>query len=180
MINLIPKEEKKKMVTEFYYRLLVLLFLMFSFAVFIGSVVLLPAYFYSVVKDEIINNKLTMQKNDPVPVSSQESLTEIKDMNDKLTLVENAEKNKFLISANVINNILAEKTSDIKIIQITYQNDPILGKKINLLGTASSRDALLSFEQTLQNDANFKNVNLPISSFVKQSNIQFDLSLSPA
>jgi hypothetical protein len=97
-----------------------------------------------------------------------------------LTIVENAEKNQFLISKNVINAILAKKTSSIKIIQITYQYDPILGKKIGILGTASSRDALLSFEQTLENDKDFTNVNLPLSSFVQDSNIQFDLTLNPA
>jgi hypothetical protein len=179
MINLIPKEEKKKMITGFYLRLLVLFLLMFSFAVFIGSVALLPAYFYSSIKDSVVDMKLQMQKNNAVPASGQESLSAIEDMNGKLTLIENAEKNKFLISEKVIKAILAEKTSDIKIIQITYQNDPILGKTISIFGTASSREDLLSFEQTLQNDPDFKNVNLPISSFVKDTDIQFNLSLSP-
>jgi len=168
------------MITEFFCRLLALFLLMFSFAMFVASMSLLPAYFYSSVKDSTVNIKLQMQRNQPVPVSSQESLTAMGDMNKKLTIVENAEKNQFLISKNVINAILAKKTSSIKIIQITYQYDPILGKKIGILGTASSRDALLSFEQTLENDKDFTNVNLPLSSFVQDSNIQFDLTLNPA
>jgi Tfp pilus assembly protein PilN len=180
MINLIPKEEKKKMIIAFYCRLFVLCLIMLSVVVLIASISLLPAYFYSSEKDSVVGEKLQTQKNEETPVLGDQSLSIMGDLNTKLAVVENAEKNKFLISEKVIKAILAKKTSEIKIIQITYKNDPTLGKEINILGTASSRDSLLDFEQTLQNDPAFKNVNLPISSFVRESNIQFDLSLSPA
>jgi len=180
MINLIPKEEKKKMATDFYLRLFILFLWMMSFSVFVASVAMLPAYFFSLVKDATSNTKLEIQKNTQVPAVGEESLSAIKDMNTKLNLVENAENNKFLVSEKVINEIISDKTPDIKIVQITYQNDPITGKTVVVLGTAPSRQSLLLFEQTLENDSAFKNVNLPISDFVKDSNLQFNLSLSPS
>ena len=180
MINLIPKEDKKKMAMSFYYRLLALFFFMFSFAIFIGSGALLPAYFSSVSKDSTADLKLEIQRNNTVPTVGQESLTAIQDMNTKLGIVENAEKSKFPLSQGVIADILSSKTSDIKITQILYTDDLTEGKKITILGIAPSRESLLSFEQLLQNNPAFKNVSLPISSFIKDSNLQFDLSLSPA
>ena len=180
MINLIPKEEKKRMTTDFYCRVLVLFLLMFGFSVFVASASLLPAYFISAIKDSISNTKLETQKNDAAPSSGEQALAVIKDMNNKLGLVENAEGNKFLISEKVINAVILKKTPNIKIIQILYQNDPILGKNINVLGSAPSREELLQFQQALGDDPAFKNVNLPISSFVKNSNIQFDLTLTPS
>lgn len=177
MINLIPKDRKKLMVRGFYSRLATLFLFMLSLAVFVGSIALLPAYFISSVKKSASDFKLENQKNEKVPLSNEQALTEIKDINSKLSIVENAEKNKFLPSEKVVDEILSKKTSNIKITQILYNNDATQDKKINILGTASSRQALLSFEETLMNDPAFKNVNLPISSFVKDSDIQFNLSL---
>jgi hypothetical protein len=178
MINLIPKEEKKKMATDFYRRFAILILLMLSFCLLVATLAILPAYFLSSTKNSIINAKLEIQSHEEVPIAGEQSLAEVKDINQKLSLVENAEKNKFPISTLVVNKILQKKTPDIKIIQITYENDASVGKKIGVLGTASSRDTLLMFEQAFENDPAFKNVDLPISSFVKVSNIQFDLTLT--
>ena len=153
---------------------------MLSFAILIGAISLLPAYFYSSEKNSIVNTKLTEQKNTEPPIVGEQPVATVSDINNKLTLVENAEKNSFPISEKVIDAIVAEKTSEIQIIQFTYQDDPILGKQIGLLGIALTREALLAFEQTLKSDPDFKNVNLPISSFVKDSNIEFNMTLNPS
>jgi hypothetical protein len=70
---------------------------------------------------------------------------------------------------------------DIKITQILYDNTVAKGdKKVNIQGTAPSRERLLIFRQALEGNPAFKKVDLPISNFVKGSNIQFSLSLTPA
>lgn len=168
------------MTVDFYYRFLSLCLLMLSFSMFIGSVALLPAYFSSTTKNSIAELKLKTQQNTKVPLLGQESLATIEDMNNKLSTIENAEKNQFLVSGKVINEIISNRITGIKIIQISYENDGGVSKKINILGAASSREVLLAFEQALENNQAFKNVNLPISSFVKDSNIQFTLSLNPS
>jgi hypothetical protein len=95
-------------------------------------------------------------------------------------LIEKAESSKFLVSQKVVSAIILKKILGIKITDISYKNDPLLGKTVNLEGTAPSRESLLLFRQALQDDTTFKNVDLPISNFVKGSNIQFYLSLIPA
>ncbi|MFA5932392.1 MAG: hypothetical protein WC793_03395 [Candidatus Paceibacterota bacterium] len=179
MINLIPKEEKKKMTIDFYYRIAILFFFMLNFSILIAFFSLLPSYFISSVKYSLINTKLENQKMEPLPPLGEQSLAIVKDVNDKLALVEKFEKNKFLLSVKVINAILLKKRSDIKITQITYENNIINGKKINITGTAPSREVLLLFRQALEDSPNFKNIDLPISNFVKGSNINFSLSLIP-
>ena len=180
MINLIPKEEKKRMTVDFYRRLLVLIMVMISLSVLVACISILPAYIFSIMQFSSINKKIEIQKNMPLPVPGEQSLATVKDINSKLELVEKAEKNKFLITEKVVDAILSEKTPNIKITQIQYQNDPIQGRKINILGIATSRESLLLFEQSLKDDPLFKKVDLPISNFVKVSNIQFDLSLMPS
>lgn len=179
MINLIPKEEKKKMITDFYYKLAILFVVMLDFCILVAFFSILPSYFISSIKYSLISAKLENQKLEPLSPLGEESLALVKDIDKKLVLVENFEKNKFLLSVQVINAILSEKRPDIKITQILYENNEINGRKISLTGIASSREVLLSFRQTLEDNPTFKNVVLPISNFVKGSDINFYLSLSP-
>ncbi len=168
------------MLGDFYLRLTALFLLMASFAIFIACAAILPAYFTSSEKYSIVSRKLDLEKSKPLSSFGAQSISEAQDLNSKLTLVENSEKNKFPISEKVIGAVLLDKTPGIKISQILYEDDGMQGRKINILGIASTREALLFFEQTLQNDTAFKNVNLPVSNFVKESNIEFNLSLSSA
>lgn len=179
MINLIPNKEKKKKVKDFYFRLLVMFFAVLGFSILIASVSILPAYFLSLAKKNLVNAKLEIQKNEPVPPPSQETLDTIKNLNNKLSLVEKNKSNRYIISQKIINEIMLEKMPDIKITRINYQNDTIKGKTISLNGTAESRERLLLFRKALEDNVLFKKVDLPISNFVKGSNIRFYLNLVP-
>jgi hypothetical protein len=124
-----------------------------------------------------------MQKNQPVPAIDQQTLLSIEDLNNKLDIIKNAEENKFVISEKVINAIILKKMPSIKITEISYEDDSLKGqeviKKISIRGNAPSREVLLSFRQALEDSVSFKQVDLPISNFIKGSNIQFYLSLIP-
>jgi exopolysaccharide biosynthesis protein len=190
MINLIPQEEKKKMVKGFYYKLIVLFFVVGSFSFFIIFVATVPSLFLSSVKKNIVNTKLEMQTKEPVPLPDQKTLSIIKDLNNKLAIIENAKKNKFVVSEKVINAIILKKIADIEITDISYVNEPLkdpkdpqnakMGRKISIQGNAPSREVLLLFRRALEGSASFKQVDLPISNFVKGSNIKFYLSLIPS
>ncbi|MBI3888285.1 hypothetical protein HY311_00640 [Candidatus Nomurabacteria bacterium] len=180
MINLIPKEEKKKMTMDFYYRLLVLFLAMVSFSVFVALVSILPSYFLSVAKNSEVNMKLETQKKEPLPLLGEQALSTIQDMNKKLGLVESAEKNKFPLSLKVVSAVVLRKMPNIKITEISYQNDSTKGKQISVTGTAPSREVLLLFRQSLEESMAFKSVDLPISNFIKGSDIKFNLMLIPS
>lgn len=184
MINLIPSKEKKEIAWGFYYRLMVLLFVITGVSFLVILVAILPSYFISSVKVNLVKAKLEMQKNEPVPLPQEQTLATIKDVNSKLTLVEKTESNKFIISQKVINAVLVKKVPGIQITDISYENSTpnsyTSSKKISVEGIATSRSVLLMFRQALEDDATFKNVNLPISNFIKESNIQFYLSLIPS
>jgi hypothetical protein len=182
MINLIPKEEKKKMMQGFYCRLVVLFLAILAVCTLIALVAILPSYFLVSIKNNLAESKLASQRQESVPLLDQQASALISDINSKLKLVQDAEQDKFDISQRVINEVLSKKTSDIKITQIMYQNseDPTVASQISVRGTAASRESLLLFSQTLQADAAFKSVDLPIANFVKGSNIQFYLNIIPS
>ncbi len=180
MINLIPKEEKKKMIYGFYYRLVILFFTILGTSFFILSLANLPAYFLSSTKVSIAEANLNTQKNEPVPVPDQEALAVINDLNAKLAVIEDAKKKDFRISQDVLSAIIAKKSPSIKITDVSYSNEPLKGNRVSLQGVAPSREILLTFRQALEDDPMFKNVDLPVSNFVKGSDIKFFLSLAPA
>lgn len=177
MINLIPIKEKKEIRKDFYYRFLTVFFVMLSFLVFIFLVAISPAYIISFEKKVSTSKNLEIQKNKVMPEIDQQAQIAIKDLDARLALLEKARKNKYVFSEKVINEIILQKVSGIKINRFFYENDPLGGRKVNIIGIAQNREQLLLFRQALEEDSLFKNVDLPISNFVKGNNIEFNLNL---
>jgi hypothetical protein len=178
MINLIPKEEKKKLLREFYFRLVVSALVLLDFCIFVFMVVLLPSYFLLNAESAHIASRLEEQNKIPITLEDKATLDAISELDKRLNLIERSEKNNFRISEDVINLILVKKRGDIQINKIMYEarnNEKI----ISVNGTAYSRDVLLAFRRALEADPNLAKVDLPISNFVKGSNIQFYLTLVP-
>ena len=180
MINLIPNEEKKRKAHNFYYRLIILSFFMLGIVMCFAVLAILPSYILVAGKDNFVNEKLSMQKAEPVPILGQQTLSLIKELDNKLSLIENIRKDKFVVSAKIINEILESRVANVKITRISYENDELSGRKIGIYGTAPSRERLLLFRQALEDNPAFKNVDLPISNFIRGSNISFFLSLAPS
>jgi Tfp pilus assembly protein PilN len=177
MINLIPIKEKEDLRNDFYFRFLTMVFSMLCFSVFVLLVVILPSYLIS-LESRISNGQaLEKQKNEIMPEIDQQALVSIKDLNDKLNLLEEARNNKYVFSEKVINEIILKKVPGIKINKFFYQNDSLEGRKVNITGIAENREQLLLFRMTLENDKFFEKVDLPISNFVKGNNIEFSLNL---
>lgn len=178
MINLIPNKEKKIMIKNFYYRLVTIIFLELSLIVLIASITLLPSFFISSAKKDAINKRLeteTMEKLSPL---DEEVLLTVSVLDDKLSLLEKSEQDKFIVSERVIKEILSNKISNIKITQIFFENNEENEKQISIRGIAPSRERLTLFRRALEDNPLFKDVDLPISNFIKGSNIQFFLSLA--
>lgn len=180
MINLIPNHEKKTKVKDFYFRLTVVSFVVLALCILIAAIAILPSYFLSSVKRNLVASKIEVQKNQSIPQASQDILSTIATLGSRINLIENAEKKKYLISEKIINQIISQKMPEIKINQISYENTTAGGKKVVIRGFAPSREKLLLFRQALEDDVAFKKVDLPISNFVKGSNIPFSINLIPS
>lgn len=179
MINLIPNEEKKKKVKDFYFRLSVVFFMVLGSSIIVASVAIVPSYFLSLEKKNFITNALEEGKREPVPLFDQKNLTAFGDLKNKLKIIELTQQKKYVVSEQVINEILLKKLPEIKITEIIYDSTSTLGKTIIVNGTAPSREKLLLFRKALEDDVAFKKVNLPISNFIKGSNIKFSFNINP-
>lgn len=177
MINLVPIEEQKSMAKGFYLRLVVVLFVALALAVFVAIIAMIPSYFLALNKERIAESKLEIQKSETIPQLDKDTIALIKDIDTKMKIVEKSMSSKFAVSEEVINQIISDKMPDIKITRISFDNDVVAGKKVSIYGTAPSRERLLLFRRSLEQNENFKQVDLPVSNFIKGSNIEFYLSL---
>jgi hypothetical protein len=176
MINLIPNKEKKQMVQDFYYRLVAVVLATLGWAVLVGAIALVPAYVLSSVKKDVARVKTSNLSSVPAPTTDQSTLEAIQDLNSKISFIEKSEKSRFAPSVMAVDQVLLDKMPDIKITEISYEAS--LGKKITLRGEAPSRERLLAFRQALEANRLFKKVDLPISNFVKESDIKFYLTIN--
>ncbi len=180
MINLIPSGERKKKVRDFYFRLTATTFIVVGSTILVAAASILPAYFLSSVKKNFSASKLETQKGESILLPDEATLETAKDLDKKMALVEKLKGKSYLLSEKVVNAILLEKMTDIKITKIKYDIDPKGVKAINISGTAPSRERLLSFRRALEQNTSFKKVDLPISNFVKGTNITFSMIITPA
>ncbi len=180
MINLIPSEEKKKIRKDFYMRVVIVSFFVLGIAILLSNIMLIPAVFYASLEKTLVENHFNNNQNQLSLELNPEDKTLVDSLNSKINLVNNFQKDKFLVSVRVIDNILNRKTDGIKIKDINYTNDVSKGKSINIRGQASSREKLVIFKNKLSEDANFKKVDLPVSNFIKSSDIEFNLVLIPS
>lgn len=175
MINLIPLKEKKKIQKDFYVRLSIVFFIVLATAVLISAILLIPSFFYSSIQKNLINNQLDSLKNSNVVEIKSEYASVILDLDKKLKIINESKENKFLISEKVINEVMNSKTNGIIIDQINFNNDVLVGKTIDIKGTALTRESLLFYKNNLEKNPNFEKITLPISNFIKPNNIPFSL-----
>lgn len=180
MINLIPNEEKKMKAKDFYFRLVVVSLAALGLALVIGLAAAAPSLLLSSIDKNFAESKLVAQKSEPITATDEHLSAEAAALNGKLAIVERAETEKYSISRKVINEIVLRKMPDIRITRIWYENVPAGGRKVNIVGVAPSRERLLAFRRALEDDVAFKKVELPISNFVRGSNLEFSIDLIPS
>jgi hypothetical protein len=138
---------------------------------------LTPALFYASLEKKLISDQFAKDTNKLTFDLNQANKNAVENLEKKILLIKQAQNNKFLVSENVIDNLLAKKINGILINEINYTKDPNKGNLVNIRGQASSRERLLTFKNSLAQDPNFKNVDLPISNFIKSTDIEFNLVL---
>lgn len=175
MINLLPFEEKKKLLTE--YRLRLGVTVMFALAALVGSglILLSPSYVLALMRANY-TEKMVLDLESKVKRAVQEKQinTEIAEVNRKIEIL-NSGRSEHLVVSEVVKKLMAIRPATIKISGIMY--DPGVNERIMLTGVARDRESLASFIDTLHKDNTFNTVNLPISSYVKSKDIDFSIAL---
>lgn len=175
MINILPTEEKKKILTE--YRLRVGVVSIFAVATLVLSslVLLAPSYILAVSKYNSISEEFVVLESKKGQGTQEKDVSaQIGNINKKIDLFLKGAVSANSYPSQVILNILNIKGSAIKIQGFTYDVTGGQGRFV-ITGSAADRDSLAHFVETLKKEPTFTKVEIPISSYVKSFNIDFSI-----
>ncbi len=176
MINLIPFEEKKKLKRDYKIRLFSLALSFLGILLVFATLIFIPSYVVTGIKHSIAQEKLATLQTQTRAETGESMDAIVSDIKTKLSLFKDPAT--ILIPTNdVIDRVLEIKGADIRLTEFSLERAE---KKytLSLGGTAASREALFAFQKKLMGVNRFRDVALPISNFVKGSNIAFEISLA--
>lgn len=175
MLNLLPEQQKKKVVREYTKRIWTIVFEGVMGVTIISAVFLLPVYLMSYgVYSAASKTKVDLEAR--IAESRRNSSEEtIKDVYGTISILD-----KFKPSAEpgkLIESAISDKPAGISLDHISYtpskDNPPVL----DIYGQAKTRANLVTFSERLKINSNFSSVYIPISSFTKDRDIIFSIKL---
>lgn len=177
MMNLLPENEKNKLSQERMRRLLMVVGLSLASLFALGAALILPTYLSLLSQKRALNYQLTVTESNPGLKEIGDIEQSINDFNSKLTLFEQGEE-KIQPVASVLEEALATRQGSITFKNIGYKRDlRTSSEELSIQGNATHRDALLDFVKNLEKLDSFKKVDLPVTSLLKETDIDFQLTL---
>ncbi len=180
MFNVLPDSLKDNIIREYKERRWVVILLFFIFAQLIFLVFMMPSWIISKSRElDVIEQVSKMDKSETF--STANSLKPvIRTLNNELGIINRTlEYQEF---TPIFDAVLSKKTNSIKITDISYVGNSSTTAVMVLQGVSSTRDALVNFKEGLADLKLFKTIDLPISNYAKEKNIDFSITLisSPA
>jgi hypothetical protein len=188
MINLLPTDEKKAIRTEYYWRVLTVCSAMFFLVLLVMVFSFLPTYFFTISRYGAF---LSESQSDEI----QSQISQVKEMdmaiqetNRKIDLLKNGASSSRV--KDVFWEILQSKNKGVALTAFSYDSGSLVSKNgnngvvspanIQLQGVSSDRESLLAFKDALAQKKEFKTIDLPLSSLVKDTNLSFSINISLA
>jgi len=177
MFNILPQEEKKKVLTEYRLRLAVVVVFAVAALVLSSCILLVPSYLLAVSKYNFAAKELATLEGKQVDGGKEKEIdTQIKAVNKKISLFLGDKKAIARTPSEAILSVLSVKNFSIKIRSVLYDVNPDR-EHLVFMGRAEDRDSLASFVEILKKDPSWNSVDLPIGSYVKSTNIDFTIVL---
>ncbi len=177
MQNLLPIEEKKKVLMEYRIRLGIVFLFVVTALVVANLALLAPSYLLAVSKSTFMSEELrNLEGREADRTQEKDVFAKIKEINKKIALFLKAGNPNSATPSELFMKIISTKTSSIKITGFSY-DATIERERIVLTGRADDRESLAKFLEELKKDETFTKVELPISSYVKSVNIEFSIVL---
>ncbi len=171
MSNLIPDNEKKEISSEYNKRLAVVCLCLAIFWALIVIALLVPAYTLSYVMTKRFqaNNSPTLNEQN-AKADYQKQADEQKVLLRVLSVPDKGPNPTDLFSV-----VVKDRPYGVSILSLDYSSST--NPMLSVDGTASDRKSLQSFVDVLESEPSAASVDIPISDFAKDSNIDFSIKI---
>jgi hypothetical protein len=137
---------------------------------------LLPSYFFSSSKQNLIEARLEEFNANNKDLSGLDLNNTITDINTKLNLL-TSNNPKYSLYNDVLNVVLSNRINGITFSQLLFNQTKDKGLKIEVHGQARDRTTLRNFKAALDNNPKVSTTNLPISDFLEKTDLPFTISI---
>jgi Tfp pilus assembly protein PilN len=175
MLNLMPQQEKKRLVLDYRLRLACVTAIFVSVLAVIASIGLFPSYINE-------RSKRTALEKEQQRAAAQDTDAAIQKLeavsaSNKL-LADYIESRIALIQSVPLASSIAERIFAAAGASVTITAIDIIASTITVRGSADTRSELIAFHQRLKQDPDFKGAVLPIADIAKSVNPEFNIQIS--
>ena len=175
MFKLLTENQNKKVRKEYFARRTIVIFFAFIVMLVVSLVGMLPSYLLTNTRQIEAEERYRIIEETGYIESEAISQAWLDDLKLKLrTLAPNLDKDR---PSHFVDMVLESQVTGVRIIGISLEHNE---NKLNIMveGVAATRQALVSFRESLEESSVFAGVTLPISDLAKDSNIEFQIELS--
>jgi len=173
MFNLLPKEQRKEIYTEYRFRMFILIFIFLIVTGIVAVFLLVPALFLSNSEyNELLKNLDELKKETPELENYQNLQVMVEKTNNKLKVLQSGKEQTPLL---IWGKVTADKPAGVKIDSFSYSKNNEKTAVV-ISGKSSVRESLISFAKKLEAQETFENVNLPVSDLARERNLDFSIT----
>lgn len=177
MINILPITERARLRKVYMVRVAALVFFMLSLVALVALALIVPAFFITNLNRASIADRLKVINASELNTKAESLNTVVSEINKRLIAFSDP-ATKILISKDVFSPIFKLTNNNLLLDHISTTTTPEGILQVSIGGTAKTRDALLSFERSLRTTPRFSGVDVPISNFVRGSDILFTMQFN--
>jgi hypothetical protein len=174
MINLIPQSAKNNIVTEYWVRVVSTWLLLWAFALVCGTAIIFPAY--TVVSSQVdVYQESAELASAKVADYESANVALVRSSQQAREVVQQAEVKSVSSYIELFSSL---QSADIIITRINLTHEGAEVLPVDIVGSASNRQALASFRDRLLADPLISEVDLPISNLATDVNIKFSITVT--
>lgn len=168
-LNLLP-EQKRKIIKQEYFLRFFTVFSVFMIAIVVTCIILLLPSYYVTIRNETLLKNDVKALDKPVDEGEVTLKRQAKEADAYVEILSKSGPKHD--PSFYFDRVFSLKNSGIRIDSFSYNE-----KSIYVRGISSSREDLITFSDFIKADDFFKSVDLPISSFAKNQDISFALTI---
>jgi len=178
MFNLLPQDEKQKIMRQYKSRRMVVI-LLFSFFIFLsGAIFLLPSYILTLYREREVLVQAKIVENVSKGKNKAELVGKIKALNEKIRNIKASEVK--IQYYDIIQKVLEKKSNSITVNSFLVMDKAVeKGNlyQVQMTGVAKTRDELVDFEKALDSIPGLE-AELPVSSLASEINAEFVINIT--
>lgn len=173
MLELILENKKKDLQKEYKLRFLNVSLIMISLVLVMWIILMVPLLINVKVEKEPLEEKMRLLENSALAKDRASLETLSKELSNTINVF-NSDKVSF---SEVINNLTEKQAQDISVKLLAIEKSEAGELTLNIQGVANSRNGLRSFSDAISADPLFSKIDIPFSSFTKDTDIPFSFSI---